>query len=612
MFAELPVHYLTIAILLVSAAILNAAAPSRSELDQRYQAELAQLAAKCDEVGLPDQAKITREWIVKPHGEENLFFLVPETDPHQPKEDASQLVQFWHNKFRTLRNTQADTLYKHAQELLIANNGPASYRTLHEVLRENPDHADARRILGYNQVNGTWRRPGVTTRAKQPRFDHPKLGWPSRSFWQIDTPHFQIMTNESEAAGLELGERLEIVYSAWEQMFFSYWSNERQLASYFDGGTPSPVRKKFDVVLFKSRGEYVNYLEAKQPRIGITLGIYQFDEEMVFLFHDESDQAHATWHHEVAHQLFQEYRSASNDVGVNYNTWAIEAVAMYMESLRIEDEYVTLGGIDATRLQFARNRFLMGDFYIKLEELVAMGRSELQKSDDIGAIYSESAGLAHFFLDGDQQKRREPFTQYLVDIYQRNDRAHSLEMRLGQKGLAAIDPQYAAYLGVSTEQILALPQGSATTDLALGKCTGIDDRALERIGTFAQLKWLDLTFTSITGEGIAPLKGCQSLRDLSVASTRINDAALSTIGQLSQLEELDISGTAVSDQGLSHLGSLSKLKVLRMAVTQISDAGLLKLSRLKNLEMIDARQTRITAAGAERLKQALPDVVIHL
>ncbi len=591
---------------------MDTAAPSRSEIDQRYQAKLVQLAAKCDEVGLPDQAKITRDWIVRPHGEENLFFLVPESDPWKPQADAPQLVQFWYKKFRTLRDAQADALFQHAQELLIAQDGPASYRTLHEVLRENPDHADARRILGYNDVNGTWRRPGVTTRAKQPRFDHPKFGWPAKSFWQIDTPHFQIMTNDSEAAGLELGQRLEIVYSAWEQMFFSFWSNERQLASYFDGGTPTPVRKKFDVALFKTRGEYVNYLEQTQPRIGITLGIYQFDEEMAFLFHDDSDQAHATWHHEVAHQLFQEYRSASNDVGVNYNAWAIEAVAMYMESLRIQDQYVTLGGIDATRLQFARNRFSMGDFYIKLNDLVAMGRSELQKSPDIGAIYSEAAGLAHFFLDGDGRKLREPFIQYLVDIYQRNDREHSLAMRLGQQTLVPLDQQYAGYLDVRSEQILALPEGAPTTDLALGKCTGIDDRALLRIGSFRQLKWLDLTFTSITSTGVRSLKGCQSLRDLSVASTHIDDAALQTIGKLATLEELDISGTAITDQGLGELRSLSKLKVLRMAVTQVSDEGLLQLSKLKNLEMIDARQTRVTPAGAERLKQALPQVVIHL
>ncbi|PQO44781.1 hypothetical protein [Blastopirellula marina] len=602
--------HVSTAILLVTTLAAQAAAPTRTEIDQRYAEELTQLAAKCDEVGLTAQATITRQWIVQPRGEENVFFLAPDSSPHQPKKDAPQLELFWYQKFRQLRAAQADALFQHAQDLLAAADGPAAYRTLHEVLRENPDHADARRILGYNKIGDTWRRPGVVTKAKQPRYAHPKFGWPARTFWQIDTPHFQIMTNDSEAAGLALGERLEVVYSAWEQMFFSFWSSERQLAGYFDGGSPSPVRKKFDVVLFKSRAEYVAYLEETQPRIGITLGIYMFDQEQVFLFHDESDQAHATWHHEVSHQLFQEYRTASKDVGYSFNAWAIEAVAMYMESLRIHDGYVTLGGIDATRLQFARNRYSLGGFYIKLDELVAMGRDALQKSEEIGSIYSQSAGLAHMFLDGENRKLREPFVEYLTTIYQKKDMPNSLARELGVSDLAGLDPRYPAYLSVSSDDILKLPEGGPTTDLALGKCTDIDDRALPRIGTFAQLKWLDLTFTNVTSSGIAHLKGCRSLRDLSVASTAIDDAALATIGQLKTLEELDLSGTAITDAGLANLTGLSNLKVLRLAVTQISDEGLSKLAKLRGLEMIDARQTGITPAGVERLKQSLPQVVV--
>lgn len=596
---------------------MQAQAPSRAEIDARFQSQLDELAAKCDEVKLPAQAEATRQWIIPKYGQANLFYLVPESNPLQPDGDASQLVQFWYQKFRTIRNAHADALYKHAQELLIAKQGAKSYQTLHEVLRENPDHADARRILGYANVNGTWRRPGVVTRAKQPRYEHPKFGWPARSFWQIDTTHFQIMTNLSEEEGLKLGERLEIVYSAWEQMFFSYWSNELQLAGYFDGGSPSPVRKKFEVVLFKTRGEYVNYLEQVQPRIGITLGIYQFDEEKVYLFHDESEAAHATWHHEISHQLFQEYRSASKDVGLNFNFWAIEGVAMYMESLRIFDGYVTLGGVDATRFQFARNRYFNDDSRVPFGELVGMGRNDLQKRPDIGALYSESAGRTHYYLDfpadyeTEQQKWREPFIEYLKEIYQGRDTIHSFGNHLGNRGRASTAGLYKHFLSVTDEDILALPEGAPTTDLVLGSMDGITDAALARIGTFEKLGWLDLTKTQITDTGVAHLKGCRSLRDLSIATTPISDNSLATVGKLNTLEELDISGTPVTDAGLAHLGSLSNLKVLRMAVTRISDEGLLKLARLKDLEMIDARQTRVTPQGVERLKQSLPKVVVH-
>lgn len=602
---------LSAVILILSAVTMQVEAPSRVEIDARFQTQLNELAAKCDEVKLPQQAEQTRKWIVPTYGEANVFYLVPESDPLQPGSDASQLVQFWYQKFRSIRSEHADALYKHAQELLIAKQGAESYQTLHEVLRENPDHADARRILGYANVNGTWRRPGVVTRAKQPRYEHPKFGWPARSFWQIDTPHFQIMTNLSEAEGLKLGERLEIVYSAWEQMFFSYWSNELQLAGYFDGGSPSPVRKKFEVVLFKSRGEYVSYLEKVQPRIGITLGIYQFDEEKVYLFHDDSEAAHATWHHEVSHQLFQEYRSASKDVGLNYNFWAIEGVAMYMESLRIFDGYVTLGGVDAPRLQFARNRRLIGDFFIPLTELIAMSRKDIQTSEDIGAIYSQSAGMAQMFLDTSDGKYREPFIAYLAAVYKQDDILHTLAQKLGEGSLQRWDLIYPAFLGVSREQIFALPAGGPTTELALGKCTAINDEVMPHIGTFPQLRWLDLTWTNVSSRGVAHLKDCKELRDLSIATPSMDDTAMQTVRNLTALEELDISGTQITDKGLEEIRYLQHLKVLRLAVTQITDEGLLKLSGLKDLEMIDARQTRITPQGIERLKQSLPKVVVH-
>ncbi|WP_207394696.1 hypothetical protein [Bremerella alba] len=607
----------TAAILILSAVTMQADAPSRAEIDARFQTQLNALAAKCDEVNLPEQAERTRTWIIPPYGQANLFYLVPESDPLQPASDASQLVQFWYQKFRTIRNEHADALYQHAQDLLVAHQGAQSYQTLHEVLRENPDHADARRILGYANVNDTWRRPGVVTRAKQPRYSHPKFDWPAKSFWQIDTPHFQILTNTSEAEGLKLGERLEIVYSAWEQMFFSFWSNELQLAGYFDGGSPSPVRKKFQIVLFKTRGEYVNYLEKVQPRIGITLGIYQFDEEKVYLFHDDSAASHATWHHEVSHQLFQEYRSASKDVGLNFNFWAIEGVAMYMESLRIFDGYVTLGGVDASRLQFARNRFFTGGFYLPIEKLAAMSRDDIQKSPDIGAIYSESAGVAQMFLDLPPdsnpaiKKWRESFVEYLKEIYLGRDQANSLFETVKDPSTFSLDQRYQDYLKIGDKDVLAIPEGAPTTDLVLSSMDKITDASLTRIGTFESLRWLDLTKTKITDAGIAHLTGCRSLRDLSLATTRLSDAGLAAIGKLSTLEELDISGTPVTDAGLDHLRSLSNLKVLRMAVTQITDEGLLKLAGLQDLQMIDARQTQITPQGIERLKQSLPQVVVH-
>jgi len=559
---------------------------------------------------LNDQAKLTEAWIVSSTAAANRFYLVPESDPLQPADSAPQLEKFWYQKFRQVRSEHAERLFQHANEFLKHDQAPAAYHVLHEILREDPDHAEARRILGYRRIGETWRRPGVTVRAKQPRFDHPLYDWPSQTYWQIDTPHFQILTNHSEQAGLKLGQRLEIVYSVWEQLFFSFWSNSRQLASYFDGKSPTPARKKFQVVYFKSQEEYVRYLLPSEPRIGITRGIYQFQPQKVFLFHNDDPAAYSTWHHEVAHQLFQEYRSTSEEVGNSYNAWAVEGAAMYLESMRIHDGYVTTGGITAPRLQFARNRRLVGDFYLPLGKLVRLGRLELQQDPNISAIYSQSAGLAQFFIDGRQKKLREPFVAYLVALYHDRDTPDSLSELTGQP-LPQLDAWYQEFLFVNNQQIVTLPAGFGCSSLALGN-TQVTDEALSRIGTFKQLAWLDLTGTRVTDAGVKHLSGCHNLSDLSLASTQATDESLPTIGQLISLVELDLSNTRVTDDSLKQLAGLQKLQILRLALTGIGDPGLSHLGQLASLRMIDLRRTQVSATAVATFRERFPEVEIFV
>ncbi|MEX2359293.1 MAG: hypothetical protein WEE51_13275, partial [Pirellulaceae bacterium] len=428
--------------------------------------------------------------------------------------------------------------------------------------------------------------------------------------WQIETPHFEVTTNLSEAEGLELGEELELVYSAWEQLFFSFWSSPRQLTSYFEGGMPSASRRKFKVVYFKTRAEYVGYLEKTEPRIGITQGIYLFDQQQVFLYHNtEAHDLRPNWYHEVAHQLFQEYRTAPGDVGANANFWMVEGVALYFESLRPFEGYVTLGGIDARRLQFARNRKLVGDFYVPLAELTALSRRELQRDERISAIYSQAAGLAHFLIDGDNAQLREPMIEYLKLIYRKRDDPHSLEKSVGVP-LPQLDASYAKFLEVHDADILALPANLPTTDLALAR-TAVTDAALRRIGQLKKLRWLDLTGTRVTDQGISELAELGNLNDLSLAATVMTDESLATIGKLTRLEELDLSGTRVTDEGLRHLRGLTELKILRLAATRIGDAGLAHLAECRKLQMVDVRQSQVTPQAVERLRQAVPGVEIH-
>ncbi|MFI4877140.1 MAG: hypothetical protein ACIALR_17430 [Blastopirellula sp. JB062] len=579
----------------------------RATLDARFQDELNQLADKCEELKMSSQAAATGNWFLHRRPIYNYATLVPESDPLKPTGETTQLVKFWYEKLTALRQVYADQLFRLAQQELAADRADVAYRLVHDVLRENPDHADARRILGYRQVGGVWRRPGVTTRVKQLRLDHPKLPWPARTYWLIESPHFAISTNHSEAAGLDLADKLEQLYSAWEQVFFSYWSNRRQLQSYFDGSTPSPRRQKFRIVYFRSQKEYVEHLSKLQPQAAMTMGIYLFDQEEAYFYASEDSAAQSTWLHEATHQLFHEYRSAPDQVGQEANFWAIEGAALYMESVRMFDGYCTIGGFDATRLQFARNRRLVGDFHIPVEELCALSRDQLQTHPDIRPIYSEAAGLAHFLMDGDSATHRVPFIQYLRAIYLGRDHAASLA-EATQLSFRDIDDGYLRFLQVDDAMLAQLDPLGPTVDLALGR-TAVTDRGMQAIARLPLLSWLDLTGTRVGSAGVTQLHVPQ-LRDLGLGGTATTDAAIPAIVRQQNLRELDLSGTAITDSALAQLDQLPHLQILRLAVTNVTDAGIAQLDRCAQLRALDLRRTSTTPAEVAKLRQAKPQLQV--
>ena len=375
------------------------------------------LAAKCGELGLTDAAAKTGAWFVRRDPRRHYLFLPPADDPARPAADATPLVAHWHARFAELRRQQAERLFDLARTQAEAGNEGAAYRLLHEVLREDPDHAETRRVLDYARGERGWRHPVRRPKPRRNRATHPLFGWPSDQYWVVDSEHFEVTTNLHVRAGRQVAEYLERVHSAWQQLFYEYWTVPGRLAARFRGEDVSlgPART-FDVVLFRDRDEYVQQLSRSEPQIEMSIGYYSLSHKMAF-FYAGDDSARTTWVHEVTHQFFQESGEVAPKVGERSNFWAVEGVALYMESLADRDGYFTVGGVDADRLQYARYRCLNENYYIPLEKLVGYGREQLQKDAYLPKLYSQCAGLTHCFLDVDHGERMRPFIAYLRSVY---------------------------------------------------------------------------------------------------------------------------------------------------------------------------------------------------
>lgn len=587
----------------------RAKAVARAKLDEAFAEKLASLAKKADELGLKDQAAITRSWIIPRYGGRQYLFLPEAKDPLAPKVGANDLEQKWYAKFREHRAAQADGLFELAKAESKDYRAARAYQLLHEVLRENPDHAEARRILGYRKVPAGWALAGTTSPPTPGRKPHPKYDWSAGKYWRHETPHYSIATSTSPKQAMELGQEMEELHALWRQAFFSFWTNQPALAHRIGGGREALVKepKKLDVVLFKDREEYVAVLKPGEPRIELSTGIYLDKQQTVFLYAGDEKQT-ATWYHEASHQLFQEIDRFPPEPGRQGNFWMVEGLAMYMESLARHPtsggSYWTLGGWESDRLQFARYRGLSNDFLLPLEKLGAMNRADLQASEDIRKIYTQSAGFSHYLMDAQGGIYREPTVSVFRALYEGRDTAGALEKLLGASS-AELDRDYLQYLQVSDADLAQLPSPERIRNLSLGR-TKVSDKGLAHLAACKSLDWLDLSLTKTTDNGIASIKDCTALTQLFLEGTKISDESLKLIGKLSNLEELDLSAVPISDDGLANLASLKKLKILHLTNSPISDAGLVHLKALSSLESLQTSGTKVTAAGLTDLRSALP------
>jgi len=589
------------ALLLLGAAASGAAdelTDERHRVEQQFAEDLESLARRCDELQLKREAELTRSWKVQRIPGRIYLFLPPPSAPEPPGEDVSN-ARTWFNHFLEIRRAHAERLFQLAKK--SARQRPDwAYQLAHEVLREDPEHVNARQALGYRQIDKRWVYGGDAIKSSRGSGPLPEFGFASRQYYRIDSANFRILTNADEETGRQLAQRLEDLHCAWRQVFFEYWGSAALIAQRLEKGAPDArVRvDKHRVIWFANREQYLNALRDDEPLIDRTLGIYLDKRRSSFLYGDPAQNV-TSWLHEVTHQLFAEYARTSSEVGAHGDMWLIEGVALFMESLRWQEDYCTIGGVDADRLQFARYRLLNDDFYVPLAELVPMDRQTIQRDERIGALYSQASGITHLLMTAEDGKFRPGLVRYLTGIY-RERAVQSLEQRTGA-AYEDLDRRYREFLQVKDEDLVG---SYPISNLYLGH-TDISDEGLRKVPV-QNLEWLDLGFTKVSDDGLKHLENAERLKKLTLEHTSVTAASLEHLGRFRELEYLDLSGLPIDDASVESIAGLEKLESLWLTNTKITDEGLLKLAPLKNLTTLDVSGTRVTAEGLSRLRQLLP------
>ncbi len=153
------------------------------------------------------------------------------------------------------------------------------------------------------------------------------------------------------------------------------------------------------------------------------------------------------------HQFFYESSpKPTRHLAGTANVWAVEGVACYFESLvertvepAVAGRCYTIGTAEAGRLQAARHRRIVDDFSVPLAELSALGMTDLQQRPDVAKLYSQSAGLATFFMDYENGKYRPAFRKLLEAVYAGRDEADTLAKLTGES-YEHLDAQYREFM----------------------------------------------------------------------------------------------------------------------------------------------------------------------
>ncbi len=219
------------------------------------------------------------------------------------------------------RGKYADALFDLAKQAADAEQLSLAFQWATEAVRETPSHAEAHRVLGYEQLDGQWLTSYGIRIAEAGKVWHPYFGWIAeedfpryeagerfvsgrwitaeadaarrkqmKDGWQVRTDHFLVTTNHSLEAAAELAARLERLHQIWRQLFAGFYLSEKEVGRLFAGERePRKQIRPFRVYYHRDHEEYADALRRRQPRIAETLGIY-FDANNEAHFFAGEDQ----------------------------------------------------------------------------------------------------------------------------------------------------------------------------------------------------------------------------------------------------------------------------------------------------------------------------------
>lgn len=429
-------------------------------------------------------------------------------------------------------------------------------------------------------------------------------GLPRGRTLRFETKHFIVVTQLPRQRIESIARDLERYYWVWTQLFFPLW-RDRDTWDQATKSTRPRLTTKHRVVLLADAAQYAAVLRNVGPGVEQSTGFYSDLRRVTYLRADEGDGA--TRCHELTHQLLAEATGSrlKGRPGERRDFWLVEGIACYMESCQFNIHSASIGGWQASRLQYARHRVLAQGDDMPLPQLASEGRLQVQRRGDLSRWYSFAAAYVHQMIDNDDGQGLVDCLAQLAAVYQTSGIVIAGRDR-GNDTPTAL----ANYLTLDDQQLTPIAfDGLERLCFARTKTTAA---GLSQIVPQSHLKWLDLAYLPITGDDVKRLcADPSSLEQLSLEATAIDDSIRTWIATAKSLAELDLSSTSAGDLVIDMLPSAAPIKTLWLTGSRVSDSSINRIAAIPTLQQVDLQQTQVTESGIARLRAARPQLKIN-
>jgi hypothetical protein len=168
-----------------------------------------------------------------------------------------------------------------------------------------------------------------------------------------------------------------------------------------------------------------------------------------------------------------------------------------------------------------------------------------------------------------------------------------------------------------TDSTLEILEGVASLEWLDIGWAQITDTGLDHLSSLNNLRWLTMGGNKLTGAALQVLRQLPQLEYLDIGGTQRTDSGLwsmllteegvQAIASVTELRELRMAGTSITGRGIAMLRGLSKLERLNLqGCKRLGDDAAAALAGFQQLRMLDVKDSGLSAPAIQRIRAALP------